>query len=481
MTHMSLGVSFDGNGFQLSLLSRRLNRIRIKDLLAVTEIAEKTPAELKKQVSGFLRKNKVENYRCVLSIPRQETILRQIDLPREAESNLAKVVEYQVASLLPSEEVSVCYDYWFPRPEKQAKTLQVTIFLVPHIVLEKYLQICEGIGLKVDLVAPSSALVASYFLTLQSEFKISNALVVHLDNSRCELVGLSNKRLCLSREFKVSENERIQDFLPGEVDQFRGQIHLPEDTILDIFIIGDADIEDNNLRQDKRLKIRTLTQPISFHLVAGEFASEGRKIQAHFASWVAAFSGLKSNPPIKVNLLPAEKRVRRSNFILIPTYVLIGVNLILGLMMLLNKPVQERYFSQQLSREISRLEPEVKKIRSVEQEVANLQRRIDLLSDFRRSNKLVLEALNELSKILPHDTFIFDLNLKNSEVEISGNSQSSTSLPQILDNSSYFQDAEFIAPITKDGSGREIYRLRVRLRANQPPRSVSNAKNGRHF
>ena len=92
ITSMSVGVAFNGNGFQLSLLSRRLNKTRIKDLLAVNEIAEKTPAELKNQVLAFLRKNKVENYRCVLSIPRQETILRQIELPREAESNLAKVI-----------------------------------------------------------------------------------------------------------------------------------------------------------------------------------------------------------------------------------------------------------------------------------------------------------------------------------------------------------------------------------------------------
>ena len=83
--------------------------------------------------------------------------------------------------------------------------------------------------------------------------------------------------------------------------------------------------------------------------------------------------------------------------------------------------------------------------------------------NFKKSHRLALDALNELSKILPGNTWVSDLNMKTQAIEISGASESAAALPQILDNSPYFKEAEFVAPILKDASGKEIYRIRMKL------------------
>ena len=148
---------------------------------------------------------------------------------------------------------------------------------------------------------------------------------------------------------------------------------------------------------------------------------------------------------------------------LAPTYALLGINLLLVLSLLVRRPIQQHAYSSQLSQEIARLEPEVRKINAVEREITDLQRRSELLMNFKKSNSLALEALNELSKILPGNTWVFDLNMRNQAIEISGASESAAALPQILDNSPYFKEAEFVAPILKDASGKEIYRIRMKL------------------
>jgi hypothetical protein len=58
--------------------------------------------------------------------------------------------------------------------------------------------------------------------------------------------------------------------------------------------------------------------------------------------------------------------------------------------------------------------------------------------------------------------------MKNQVVEIYGASEAAAALPQILDNSLYFKEAEFVGSITKDGSGKEVYRIRMKMESGQP-------------
>ena len=125
-----IGVAFEGESLKLALLARRLQRYRVIDLLALSDYRQISLVETQKQVGAFRRKNNATHCRCVLSIPRNEVILRQIELPIEAAANLAKVVEYQVAGLVPSEEAAIVYDFIVSKGTEAAKTILVTIFLV---------------------------------------------------------------------------------------------------------------------------------------------------------------------------------------------------------------------------------------------------------------------------------------------------------------------------------------------------------------
>ena len=54
--------------------------------------------ELKKRIADFLARHKAADCPAVLLLPRQETVMRQLVLPVDAEANLAKVVEYQLVN-----------------------------------------------------------------------------------------------------------------------------------------------------------------------------------------------------------------------------------------------------------------------------------------------------------------------------------------------------------------------------------------------
>jgi general secretion pathway protein L len=95
-----------------------------------------------------------------------------------------------------------------------------------------------------------------------------------------------------------------------------------------------------------------------------------------------------------------------------------------------------------------------------------------LLTNFKMSTAVNVGALNELSKLLPKNTWIMSFTLKEQIVEIVGLSDEASRLLQTLDDSPHFRNAEFTAPITRDSVGKEVFRIRMRVEAS-PVRSVA--------
>jgi Tfp pilus assembly protein PilN len=457
----SLGVCIQGNKLRLALVARRIRSIRLLDTLTLSDFRQKPAVEIRDDIARFLARNKAAHFRCVMAVSRQHVIVRQVDLPREAEANLAKVVEYQLAVLVPSESAAICYDFCFSKQTPQSKSLQVTVFLVMKSWLDQALQLCESLGLQVDVVLPSSIAIANYAL-LNRQFKVETALITHWQEGQCEMVGVLKNTFYHSREITSSEEGELSEALQTEIEFFRGRADLPEEAPLDVWIMGNA----GGLVTapgEKRFRFRRFSLLQDFGIEIVNRSAKVSDVQDQFLALAAGLVGLKKKNPITLNLLPVERRLRKSRWTWVPTYGLLGLNLLLLLSLIVRRPIQERIYSVQLSREVARLEPEVRRIHFVENEIADLRRRTSLLTEFRNSNQQVLDALNELSKILPKNTWVFDFNMRNEAMEVYGASQAAAALPQMLDNSPYFKEAEFVAPILKDGLGNEIYRIRMKL------------------
>ena len=198
--------------------------------------------------------------RSVLVIPRSEVIVRQIKLPIEAESNLAKVVEYQLTGLLPSDEAGVTYDFFASKRKADAKTLGVTIFVVLRSVLEKALGACRAVGLKVDRIIPSNVVISNYYLLLPRRFPPSNAVFVYVNEEQAELVGFVNRSFHQSRTIQFSTDEDLVEGIRAEVEAFREQAQIPDGVPLDIYLVG---------RTDKVREVETAEGKLKIHRISG--------------------------------------------------------------------------------------------------------------------------------------------------------------------------------------------------------------------
>ena len=91
--------------------------------------------------------------------------------------------------------------------------------------------------------------------------------------------------------------------------------------------------------------------------------------------------------------------------------------------------------------------------------------RHNFLLEKRRSTPTVIETLEELTRILPDDTWVRTLDIKGKELAIQGETASSVKLVGLFEQSSRFKDATFRSPLVKgQAQGVEIFSLALQVR-----------------
>lgn len=461
LKQLSLGVAFGPDALHLSLLSSHWERVRQVDAETIEGFQAMPPDQRRGRVQAFLQRNRADHCSVVVALPRRQVLLRQLDLPLEARDNLAKVVDYQLVNLLPSEEQAVATDTLAVREESNPPRLRVTLFVVLRSTLERALASCRELGLAPDRILPAAVALADYLRANAPAAASAPGLVLRLEPSRGELAGLVDGRLRLCKEFRYDPSN-LEEALESELELFRGEAGLGEEVPIKLFLAGDSQALGG---AEERLPVRTLSPPRP----AVSSRPPVRPSAAEWPALAAASCGFKRKDALAVNLLPAEQRPRKSRGERAPTYALAGLNALLLLGLLLQGPVQQRALSQRMSRERERLEPAVSAFRKLEAERNLWRERAGLLEGHRNRNAHLLAALADLSLILPRDSMVRLFNLEDGVVRLQGTSGQAAALPRILEDSRYFREVELVSGITRDSKGRETYHIQARLEDPRPP------------
>ena len=465
LKQLSLGVAFGPDALHLSLLSSHWERVRRVDAETIDGFQALPPDRRRRRVQAFLERNRAAHCSVVVALPRREVLLRQLELPLEARENLAKVVEYQLVHLLPSEEQAVATDTLAVREESDPPRLRVTLFVVLQSTLDRTLESCRQLGLSPDRILPGAVALADYLRASLPKAAAAPSLAVQLDPPRGELAGLVQGQLRLCKEFRYDPSN-LEEVLESEAELFRGEAGLDEEAPLQLYLAGDGGPLSES---EGRLPFRALPPPPP----SGPAHALARPAAADWPALAAAFGGFKRKGALTVNLLPAALRPRKSRWEWVPTYALAALNALLLLALLLQGPVRERAWSQRMSRERERLEPAVSVFRKLEAERNLWRERAGLLDRHRHRNPRLLAALAELSLILPRDSMVRLFNLEDGVIRIQGTSGQAAALPKILEDSGYFKEVELVSAINRDSKGRETYHIQAGLQDPSGPAEPS--------
>ncbi|MDH3350434.1 MAG: PilN domain-containing protein [Gammaproteobacteria bacterium] len=163
---------------------------------------------------------------------------------------------------------------------------------------------------------------------------------------------------------------------------------------------------------------------------------------------------------LPVNLLPEEMRRsrRQANFRLnAGLAILCGVLIITAAAL----PLLQKY------RLIQELEPQLQEAAATAQQGSQLRDDVAMLAagtryleQKKQSNLMVVQLIDEVSRILPDDTWISRLDIADDELQLQGQSSSSAALIAIVESSSLLHNARFRSPVVQiPGTGEERFHL----------------------
>jgi len=130
----------------------------------------------------------------------------------------------------------------------------------------------------------------------------------------------------------------------------------------------------------------------------------------------------------------------------------------------LHGQVQDRQLLNELDREIASLKAPVARVQELREQTEAIKEEIDSIENLFRRNDFTLEVLEELTTIIPEDTYLNNYVYRSGKVSISGLSDSATDLVPLLENSPLLDNVVQRSGIFRDTqTGKDRFSIEAEL------------------
>lgn len=446
-TKLVVGVDSGGGAITLTVLGRRFRHFMLLDELRLPEpLNEDAPAK----VAAFLDRHRLREARVMACLPREAVLVRFLNLPVEAEPQLAKVVGYQLSSLHPYGDDQVYWDCAVVDRDEKTKQISVMVVLAEKSRVNRCKQVLQELGLRLSGLTLGAAALA----VLVKPLLPPTALIVCGRSSGVELLSFHQGNLYATQEIALEPSASAQERFGREWHRALAALPLSDPATLPWFVCGSVPSPFSELLQGAsplpapKLNLSQRQGPVGFD----------------WPALAAAYTGLIRGLSPFINLLPPQERWEPHPGARLPIYALGATAAVLTLTLASHAWIERALYDRALGRALQRLEAPAQQLRRQNQETSSLETRAAVLEKLRAGNWQKLRMLQELTKLLPDGTWVQDLHISEDTVEINGYSSHAAELVPPLENSPYFTQVEFTAPITQDNQNREVFRIRMRLK-----------------
>jgi Tfp pilus assembly protein PilN len=280
------------------------------------------------------------------------------------------------------------------------------------------------------------------------------ALIVCGRSSGVELLSFRQGNLCATQEIPLEPSASAKERFDREWHRALAALPVSDPAALPWFVCGSLPASFSEFLQGAS----PLPAPkLNLSKRPGSTGFE-------WPALAAAYAGVIRDASPSINLLPAEERWQPHPGARLPIYALGATAALLALTLASHTWIERALYNRALESTLRRLEVPAQQLRRQNQETSSLETRAAVLDNLRAGNWQKLHLLQQLTRLLPDGTWLQELQINEDTVEIYGFSSHAPDLVPPLENSPYFTQVEFTAPITRDNQNREVFRIRMRLK-----------------
>jgi general secretion pathway protein L len=397
-------------------------------------------------VQQFAEANGFDRQNVILGLPRDQVVLRQIELPLDVEENLEQVVRFQVDKFQPVEEGQSYCDYIVLERDTEAKKIVLQTLMVPKPVVDECLDLFHELNLYPAAIRVSSVGLFHVFSAHEDSYPKKNpSLVVDLALDGVEFILVGGPEKFFSEKVLLDQDDLSFERLLQELERFFDHLDLADEGIEKIYLSGPLA---DHFIDDFRAKFgdcELLSERLNLKRNGDSGDSD---MSSQLGAIGLAISGTSKSRPGKLNLIPPEKRVIAERPSLVATLLLVGLLVIMGLAVTVREYLQQRQFLGQVEAQIEALQARVDETMILRSQRDQQQAELDELRALITGQQRVLLVLKELTERIPENSFLQNLNIQGDRISMTGFSSSASALLKTLLDSQYLESVEsrYITP-----------------------------------
>lgn len=165
-----------------------------------------------------------------------------------------------------------------------------------------------------------------------------------------------------------------------------------------------------------------------------------------------------------VNLLPPEQRPKPNSLRYWGYAAMASITLLLLAAVLLHPLWQKREVAIALAAPLAHAQQRAHVVEGLKQEQARVLDEYNHPGEAKLARPPVVAMLEEISRLLPDNTWLQQLDIKAQEISLQGNTTGSSRLINLFEKSRLFADAQFNSPLVKAPGGEERFQLAAAIR-----------------
>jgi Tfp pilus assembly protein PilN len=457
----SVGIEIRGQNLILSSLQGNLSGEKVTSIQPVADFRQRPRGEVLGEIDMFFKSRGLGRDNVVLGLPRRDLVFRHLDLPAEVADNLKQVVLYQVQSYAPTEEDAFYHDYSILQNGQKSKRLLILLIMVRKATLDEYLSALSGLGIRPAAVTGSSVALVGLLLHARKNTAEKTFFLADLTPEGMEILAVRNGALLYSRDVPKGEDTTWKNSLLREIEVAAGEIRMGQDESIEKILLSGDDAENMRRQMGEDLPdCGLIGREINFAV-----PQESKpRLDAAASSIGLALIGMSRRAPLRINLLPPELRSRRNRWAYV-TAAILGLAII-GLLVALGfrQMVQERILIGKLDQEIQAQKASSDRVQAIRTESNALEKKITFIEGLLGARDMNLEVIQELTAIMPPDTFLLVYNNRNGSIQLAGSSASAPDLIPLLENSALLKDVVQRGTIFKDTqTGKDRFNIEAKL------------------
>jgi general secretion pathway protein L len=460
----SLGIDFKQDHLALTLLRKSFARIDLVDYAVyyIPSEAQKEDreAQIISLVNTFVSKHQISRERVSVAMPREKVISRFIRLPIAAKENLRKVLEYEMPKYTPFEKGEIYFDYSLLKEEQD--WIHLFAVFARKADVDAYVSLLKKMGIQPTSIQIPSVAALNLFFYNNGGREGETSVLVDVGEPFFEMNLIQGRDWRESLRLPLPKDAKEAKI----IDTFKrsGDVYSPSSATFFVYGLGADEIILRSFKEADQLK-GVLLPPMD--RIQGE--RERSKSNRIYASIGVSLMGLIS-PRIDVNLLSPDLRKKVRQIAKPLLIILTSLALFFGLTWGAGTFMHYRKEREAVNAEIAKRRPAVEAVEKLQKQRDDYRKEIVELVQIRSGEISKGEVLEELTRLLPDTTWIWNLKYNGKEIELSGFADSASDLIPLLDKSPLFEKVEFLAPVTKemqmrgDGSKeKERFKIKAKI------------------